>query len=241
MSKKIYLSPSNQPSNIYCVGDTNEKVQMEDIAKRVKAILDAEYDCETVMATISLSIGSDGRPKEAKTKGCDVYLAIHSNAGGAGKTSGAVAFYHPSNSNGKALATNIVKELNAICPVKSNRSTSVTSGMNAFNGSGYGEIRTPNQYGLITVLAETDFHDNPQAAQWIINSKDAIARAYVVAIVNTFNIAKKQVPPVTLPPATPPRYYRVQLGAFSVKANADAFLAKVKAAGFTDAFIKYGE
>ena len=37
------------------------------------------------------------------------------------------------------------------------------------------------------------------------------------------------------------KYYRVQLGAFSVKANADAMLKKVKAAGFTDAFIKYGE
>ena len=40
---------------------------------------------------------------------------------------------------------------------------------------------------------------------------------------------------------TKEKYYRVQLGAFSVKANADAMLRKVKAAGFTDAFIKYGE
>ncbi|MDR0292757.1 MAG: N-acetylmuramoyl-L-alanine amidase [Oscillospiraceae bacterium] len=32
--------------------------------------------------------------------------------------------------------------------------------------------------------------------------------------------------------------YRVQIGAFSIKENADAALAKVKAAGFTDAFIK---
>ena len=35
------------------------------------------------------------------------------------------------------------------------------------------------------------------------------------------------------------KLYRVQVGAYSVKANADAQLAKVKAAGFTDAFIKY--
>ena len=42
-------------------------------------------------------------------------------------------------------------------------------------------------------------------------------------------------------PTAPKKYYRVQLGAFSVKANADAMLQKVKAAGFTDAFIKYGE
>lgn len=37
------------------------------------------------------------------------------------------------------------------------------------------------------------------------------------------------------------KYYRVQLGSYSVKANADAMLSKVKAAGFTDAFIKYSE
>ena len=40
---------------------------------------------------------------------------------------------------------------------------------------------------------------------------------------------------------TPKKYYRVQVGAYSVKANADAMLAKIKAAGFTDAFIKYSE
>jgi N-acetylmuramoyl-L-alanine amidase CwlA len=34
------------------------------------------------------------------------------------------------------------------------------------------------------------------------------------------------------------KLYRVQVGAFSVKANAEAYLAKIKAAGFTDAFIK---
>ena len=40
---------------------------------------------------------------------------------------------------------------------------------------------------------------------------------------------------------TKKKYYRVQVGAYTVKANADAMLKKVKAAGFTDAYIKYGE
>jgi N-acetylmuramoyl-L-alanine amidase len=35
------------------------------------------------------------------------------------------------------------------------------------------------------------------------------------------------------------KLYRVQIGAYSVKKNADAMLAKVKTAGFKDAFIKY--
>lgn len=39
-------------------------------------------------------------------------------------------------------------------------------------------------------------------------------------------------------PIEPKKLYRVQVGAYSLKANADAMLKRVKAAGFTDAFIK---
>lgn len=230
---RIYLSPSNQPSNKYCVGNTNEKVQMEAVASKIKAILDSEYTCETVMATLSKGIGYSERPLEAKQKGCNVYIAIHSNAG-SNTASGAICFYHPSQLKSKTLADAIVKELNAVCPVKSNRSSSVINGMNAFNGGGYGEIRSPYQHGLTPVLAETDFHDNPKTAQWIIDNKDAIAKAYVKAIVSALGISKKAETP-----AVSKKYYRVQLGAYSVKANADAMLKKVKAAGFSDAFIKY--
>ena len=42
-------------------------------------------------------------------------------------------------------------------------------------------------------------------------------------------------------PIEPKKLYRVQVGSYSVKANAEAMLAKIKAAGFTDAFIKYSE
>ena len=42
--------------------------------------------------------------------------------------------------------------------------------------------------------------------------------------------------PITKPGG---KLYRVQVGAYSIKANADAQLAKVKAAGFVDAFIKH--
>jgi hypothetical protein len=42
----------------------------------------------------------------------------------------------------------------------------------------------------------------------------------------------------TVAAPTPKTLYRIQVGAYSVKANADAMLAKVKAAGFADAFIK---
>lgn len=234
---KIYLSPSNQDNNSYCVGGTTEKAQMEAVAQRLKVILDSEYSCETIMADLSLGIGTSGRPLDAKNKGCGIYLAIHSNAGGGGTASGAVAFYHPSSAAGKSLASNLVAKLNAVCPVKSNRSSPVQNGMSLFDGQGLGEIRTPTQYGLTAVLIEVDFHDNPKTAQWIISSKDAIARACAEAIAQTFGISKKQTQPAT-PPAPSGKLYHVQVGAYAVKANADAMLAKIKAAGF-DGFIRY--
>jgi N-acetylmuramoyl-L-alanine amidase len=237
MSVKIYLSPSDQPDNVYAAGGTNEKAQMEAVAGSIKNILDTEYACETVMAAFSLGIGIDGRPREAKDKGCHVYLAVHSNAGGGGRACGAVAYYHPGSLPGQILATKIVDELGAICPVASNRSTPVESGMKAFNGQGFGEIRNPASLGLIAVLAETDFHDNPQTAQWIVSNKDVIARAYVNALVNTFNITKKQAAkPVETGALL--RYYRVQLGAYAKPENAEAMQKKLKSLGF-DAIIKY--
>jgi len=44
--------------------------------------------------------------------------------------------------------------------------------------------------------------------------------------------------PPTPEPEKPKVTYRVQVGAYATKANAEAMLKKVKAAGFTDAFIK---
>lgn len=84
------------------------------------------------------------------------------------------------------------------------------------------------------MLAETDFHDNPKTAQWIIDSKDEIARAYANAIVNTFNISKKSPPQEK----KTKKYYKVQVGAYSKKSNADSMLKRLKNAGF-DGYIKF--
>lgn len=56
---------------------------------------------------------------------------------------------------------------------------------------------------------------------------------------DSFRADVKKLLTAPTPSTTPPqKLYRVQVGAYSVKSNADAMLAKVKAAGFSDAFIK---
>jgi len=235
MSIKIYLSPSNQLANRYEVGGTNEKTEMEEVAKRIKTILDAEYACETFIAPAGLSISRSGRPLDAKNKGCKVYLAIHSNAGGNDTASGAEGYYHPGSALSKVLASKIIDELGKICPVKSNRRSPVQSGMAPFLGKGFAEVREPHNLGMVAVLAETDFHDNPMTAEWIINNKSKIARAYVQALVKTFEIKEKVSSDNN--DDTREILYRVQVGAFRSKESAEKLVRDLKNAGF-EAFVR---
>ena len=194
--RRIYLSPSNQPANLYAVGNTNEKVQLEAIMALVQDRLKA-YQVETVMATLSYTINQ--RDDEAMAQGCTDYLAGHTNAGGGGTGQGAVAFYHPDHPETKALAEALVAELNAICPYKENRLNQVPNGMAPYNGYGLGEIREPAKKGIKPVLLEVDFHDNPLTARWIIDNKPGIADAIVRGLVKAYNlqpVAKPELIPV---------------------------------------------
>jgi len=188
--RRLYLSPSNQPANRYAAGGTNEKVQMEAVAKSVEFYL-REYEIETIMASFALQFPQ--RDEEAIAKNCTDYLAIHSNAGGGGTAIGTVAFYHPDQPETKAVAERLVIELDKICPFPENRFRQVQDGMVPYNGFGLGEIREPAKKGMNSTLVEVNFHDNPVTAQWIIGAKDLIAQAIVKAYVGANGINKKVV------------------------------------------------
>jgi len=186
--RRLYLSPSNQPANRYAVGGTNEKIEMEAVAKAI-AFYFKEYEIEVVMASFDLAFPK--RDDEAKEKSCTDYLAIHSNAGGGGKGIGTVCFYHPSQPQTRALAERLVIELDSICPFPENRYIQVQNGMVPFDGYGLGEIRDPAKKSMNSNLLEINFHDNPIIAQWIIDNKDLIAKTFVKAYTDVYDIKKK--------------------------------------------------
>jgi hypothetical protein len=92
------------------------------------------------------------------------------------------------------------------------------------------ELRTPK---AVSFYEEHVFHDNPEDAKWFHDNMKVVARSAVQGMCDYFGI--KFVEPVEEKPRKV--LYRVQVGAFSVKENADAYLKKVQAAGFPDAFI----
>ena len=83
------------------------------------------------------------------------------------------------------------------------------------------------------VYVEVDFHDNPDIAKWIVNNVWGIGEAICRGICEAYNVI--YVPVDT--PVNSRTIYRVQVGAFFKEENAKALRDKLKADGYTTAFI----
>ena len=53
------------------------------------------------------------------------------------------------------------------------------------------EIRNPGFYGMPSVLAEVEYHDNATTAKWIINNTKPIARALANSLEKTMDLRKR--------------------------------------------------
>ncbi len=186
----IYLSPSRQGGNPYIIGNTTEKEQMEAVAAVTHRILSEEYNCVVYTANPDLDLRE--RAFEAMELGADIYFAIHSNATGSGDIRyGASSYYCGASGRSKKLGEAVVSELNAIAPKICNLDKQMYSALESFGGVGYAEVRDPYNLGMVSILVETDFHDNELTAQWIMDNHEGIGRALANALVDTFDIEKK--------------------------------------------------
>ena len=96
------------------------------------------------------------------------------------------------------------------------------------------------------VLPEFGFHDNPEEAQWLIDNMEAIAKETCKAVCAFFDVPyiapDKQIDLEPEPAPDVPEsgtLYRVQVGAFRKKENAEAYLQKVHEV-LPEAFIVVG-
>ena len=96
------------------------------------------------------------------------------------------------------------------------------------------EVRVPS---APTASVECEFHDNPTASKWIVENTGLIGESIAHGICDYFGVTFKEKEQPK--PAAADKLYRVQVGAFAVRANAEKMLAKLKAAGF-DGFIREG-
>ena len=217
--KKIYVSPSDQVKNAYAAGNTTEAIQCRQIATLlVKALERQGFGAKT-----NLTGSMYDRVKESDEFGADLHACLHSNAFNE-EVSGTRLFCYVMGGEGHKACKAIMARL---APITPGTSDGISARPELY------ECRAPH---APTVYIEIDFHDVDEVALWIINHKEDIAEAIAHGICDYFGVTYK-APATAQDKPQESKLYRVQIGAYSVKANAEAQLAKAKAAGFPDAFI----
>jgi len=154
---KIYISPSDQSSNVG-VGDYgNEADRMQALSDLLVPILKKSH---TVYGG-SNSISLDSRIKASNDNNVDIHVALHSNAGGG---TGPETWYYTDSANGKKLAKAIQAKLEDL------------------KGDGRGikaskEYKELNSTNAVAALVEVAFHDNQDDVTWMLNNWKKIAQA----------------------------------------------------------------
>lgn len=154
--------------------------------------------------------------KESNAYKPDLSISIHNNAGGG---DGVEAFYHYGGGLSKTAATNIVNEIVKIgqnsrgCKIKK-------------NAAGKDYYQFIRETAAPAVIVECAFIDNANDIKIIDTAAERVAMGTAIAkgILATLGIAYKE--PVN-------KLYRVQVGAYSVKANAERLKNELVSKGYS--------
>ena len=226
MSKKVYISPSDQTENRYAWGNTNEHVQCQKIAEAEAAAL-RRSGVEGKLAAFGTTMAQ--RCAESDAWRADIHNCVHTNACN-GKVMGTRLFCFAVPGKGYDACKAVFAELAPLTPGTSE---------NIQANSRLYEVRVPD---APSVYCECEFHDTAEGAKWIVGHTTEIGEAIAKGLCKYLGVAF--VPAQTQKPAEEPKadaeqvLYRVQVGAFAVRANADRMLEKLKAAGFAGFVVK---
>ncbi len=192
------------------------------IGNKVKSILKNEYIVDIIDCTINKS-SNDMRDavNKANNAKCDVFISNHVNAGGGVGFEGFYSRYAKQNdiAKGKIIYDELVKTKSCLAA----RRYCSDYSYKKF------DLYVLKNTTMPAFLFEIGFVDNQKCINAI--NEDEVARAYVNGIVKAYNIKKK----ATTPPATNTgsnKLYKVQVGAFSNKSNAEKLKKELESKGY---------
>ena len=226
MSKKVYISPSDQTENRYAWGNTNEHVQCQKIAEAEAAAL-RRSGVEVKLAAFGTTMAQ--RCAESDAWGADIHNCVHTNACNK-QVMGTRLFCYAIPGKGYDACKAVFAELAPLSP-----GTSENIQVNPIY-----EVRVPD---APSVYCECEFHDTAEGAKWIVEHTTDIGEAIAKGLCKYLGVKyvpAKQETPKPAEPAQGDTLYRVQVGAFAVRANAEKMLDRLKKAGFSG-FIVQGK
>lgn len=204
MAKNIYISPSDQTSNKYAYGNTNEAVVCRKIADATEAALKRCGFNVKNNKTSSMA----ARVAESDKWGADLHLPIHTNAFNK-KVTGTRLFCWDKTGEGYKACRAI---FNKLAPLTPGTSESIS-----VNTSLY-EIRNPS---APTAYVEVDFHDVADIAKWLIENVEAIGEAICQGVCDYFGVAYV--------PKDLPEKKQIVLGEYDTLREADDVLGEIHA------------
>lgn len=228
MMVKIYIDAGHGGSDPGSSGyGLQEKNVTLDIAKRIRTYLNKNYTGHTIKMsrTTDKTVSLAARTNEANRWGADFFLSVHINAGGG---TGYEDYIHNSLSNTSQTARyrtiihdTIIKEVKVRDRGKKKANFAVlrTSAMSA--------VLTENMF------IDTKADANKLKSQLFLNK---LAKAHGDGIAKAFKLKKK----TSSKPSTnsgKETFYRVVAGSYKNRKNAEAQMAKLKAAGIKGVFM----
>ena len=224
MSKRVYISPSDQTENRYAWGNTNEHVQCQKIAEAEAAAL-RRSGVEVQVAALGSTMAQ--RCAQSNVFKADIHNCVHTNACNK-QVMGTRLFCYVIPGKGYDACKAVFAELAPLTPGTSEN----------IQKASYYEVRVPD---APSVYCECEFHDTVEGAKWIVEHTTEIGEAIAKGLCKYLGVKyvpAKQETPKPAEPAQSDTLYRVQVGAFAVRANADRMLEKLKAAGFAGFVVK---
>ena len=211
---KVFLSPSNQYDNRYAYGNTTEGEQCGKIAEACKVALERSGVAVKLMHDESMQ----EKCAASNAFDADLHVPIHTNAFN-GKVMGTRMFCYSSDGKGMEACKAIYARLAPITPGESE---------NIQVNADYYEVRVP---AAPTAYIECEFHDTVDGAKWIVENTVLIGETIARGICDYFGVTFKE--PEQPKPSEGATIYRVQVGAYAKKENAENMLAILKKDGYS--------
>lgn len=222
-------TPGKRCSKSLDPNETREWVLNDRIADKIEKLLQGYTGWELIRTddtTGKKDISLTARTNAANNFKADFYLSIHHNAGINGGSGGGIVAYTYTNvgETTKAWQKDLYNALIEATGLKGNRSQPLAKA----------NLHEVKKTVMPAVLLELGFMDSKTDVPVILSEDyaDKCAGAIVKVLAERGKLTKKAPAPAT----TSGKLYRVQVGAYSVKANAEAMQKKLQAAGY-DAII----
>ncbi len=219
---KVFIGVGHGGSDPGAVSnDTKEKDLNLSIALACKDVLERHGVSVKMSRTKDENDTLSEEIKECNAYSPDFAVDIHNNAGGG---DGAEAFYHYGGGISKTLAENILTEIVKVG--QNSRGAKIRK--NDCGKDYYGFIRETSSP---SVIIECAFVDNATDLKILAteSKRKKVGQAIAKGILKTLGIEFQAESNIL---------YRVQVGAFSVKANAEAMQKRLKEAGFSSYITK---